>query len=193
MNIRLTDRGDATGARSIEFSRTGVCPSSSPGLLIVLQCETSNNSPFASFNAVSASSLTAAFGDSIPPGIDKTLLDLNAICEKWQHLDGFEGCTRDRILGVFPPWLCFLPGICCLGGCCLATCRTSQKVRDMKGDIERLFAEAGGNHMHGKWHLCAGSHTSNVTMNDHDKLDRIGQPPPTATITKVWAEFRLFQ
>jgi hypothetical protein len=170
MGIRLEDRGDATGARSIAFSKTGVCPSSSPGLFIVLQSETSNNTPFVSFNAASAPSLTAAFGNAIPPGIEMTLLDLNAVTEKWQHLDGLEGCTRDRILGISPPWLCFLPGICCIGGYCLATCHTSQKVRDMKGDIERLFAEAGGNHMHGTWHLCAGSHTSKVMVENRDRV-----------------------
>lgn len=178
MSIAASDRGETDGVLARRYAATGEMPASSPSVLVMMQAQNSDASPFSSFQA--------------PPNVlvaaeDATMLAaVNTICERYQALDGAQGCLDDRICGVFPPWVCCLPLICCLGGACAVVARTKGKVLSMTKEIKAVLSA------HPAWMLCAASHASRVDMSRVRATQgpNYNAPSPTITQTFVWLEKR---
>ena len=158
MSISTEDRGMTTGELSLQYSSAGTRPSSSHNAMVLLQELTSTNSPFgtfcmptpqwlAAYAALSGSEVDASSASATTTAsqqVKDVVTQVNAIATRFQELDGPEGCVKDRICGCFPPWFCFLPIICCLGGFCLVTAHTKSKLIKFTAEINAklvIFSE----------------------------------------------------
>ena len=175
MSIAASDRGETDGLLARRYAATGETPASSPSVLVIMQAQNANSSPFSSFQLPRT---LVAVEDAA------TLAAVNAICERYQALDGAQGCVDDRICGAFPPWFCCLPLICCLGGACAVVAHTKGKVLSMTEEIKAVLSSYPG------WVLCAASHKSRVDMSRVRATHGPQGSTPTVTQTLVWLEKR---
>ena len=198
MSINASHRGHTDGALSKRYQETGQCPETDVGVLVIM-APSRVGSPFTPFAQPSATVVAKAFpsdydenGNGPPPILDP-LERVNEIIAKYVEMDGIEGCKNDRICGFFPPYLCFLPLVCCLGGCCAVVMHTKSKVVRMTKEIHEELVMISGAARGYTWSLCSGDHASKVDMSQVNSA--AGEPReggnPTVVETLVWIEVRI--
>lgn len=202
MSISTKDRGNTTGELSLHYSLAGTRPSSGPDRLVLLQMQTSTNSPFGTFCAPTSTELAAyaelsgCGADAARHQVHDVVSQVNAIADNFLELDGPVGCVKDRICHCFPPWVCFLPLICCLGGFCLVTAHTKTKVLKFTAEINAKLVSysQSGNGGGIVWQLCSGAHESKIEMSltDRQAHSDMGNSSKNFTHidTLVWLEAR---
>lgn len=191
MSILPSDLGNTTGVLSQQYTKYGSIPTSGTGVLVLLQIQNMAMSPYCPFRVPSSDELVQTLGANAPPDVDSLFNEINAVLSQCETILGPQGCFDDRICYVFPPWVCFLPVICCFGGFCLVTRRSKHHILDMTSKLNAILAlkSAGSNVT---WTLCCGSHEVKLDMTEiHMQQGRVGEGGSrTIAKTYVWLEAR---